>query len=114
MRLINISTFTDKGGNLTVIEDFPFDVKRVFFLYGCEKSTRGEHRMKETRELVVCLQGHCKIYSEEESFKLDSPSQGLIIEPEDWRVIKGFSKDAVLIVFASTKFSNDDYQYSSE
>lgn len=70
--------------------------------------------MKETREAVICLQGSCKVYSEGKTIKLDSPSQCLIIEPEDWRMIRNFSKDAILTVFASTKFDKNDYQYTSE
>lgn len=96
------------------MEAFPFDIKRVFYIYGCENSVRGEHCMRETREAVICLQGSCKVYFEGKTIKLNSPSQCLIIEPEDWRMIKNFSKDAILIVFASTKFDENDYQYISE
>ncbi len=40
--LIDLKTFTDKRGNLTVIEKVvPFDVKRIFYIYGVDSSVRG-------------------------------------------------------------------------
>ena len=40
-QLINLRTFTDKRGNLTVIEKvIPFDIKRIFYIYGVDDSVR--------------------------------------------------------------------------
>jgi dTDP-4-dehydrorhamnose 3,5-epimerase-like enzyme len=40
---------------------------------------------------------------------LEKPDHVLIIEPEDWHVMRNFSKDAVLIVLASESYDPDDY-----
>ena len=42
---IDLKTFTDERGNLTVIEKvIPFDMKRLFYIYGVDGSIRGGHR----------------------------------------------------------------------
>jgi WxcM-like, C-terminal len=47
--LINLKTFCDQRGNLTVIEKIiPFDIKRIFYIYGVDSSVRGKHRHKKT------------------------------------------------------------------
>ena len=43
--IIDLKTFTDNRGNLTVIEKvLPFDIKRIFYIYGVDDSVRGGHR----------------------------------------------------------------------
>ena len=47
--LIDLKTFTDVRGNLTVIEKvIPFDIKRIFYIYGVDNSVRGGHRHHKT------------------------------------------------------------------
>ncbi len=111
---IDLQTFTDKRGNLTVIEKvLPFDIKRVFYIYGVDESVRGKHRHKKTIQAATCIQGSCVIYNndgtKEENFLLDKPSKCLILEPEDWHNMHSFSPDAILMVFASTEYNIDDY-----
>ena len=107
--LINLQTFTDKRGNLTVIEKvIPFDIKRIFYIYGVDDSKRGGHRHHKTIQAAVCIKGECKIYNNnnlaEEVFELNSPAKCLIINPEDWHTMYDFSEDAILMVFASEFF----------
>ena len=46
--LIDLKSFTDKRGNLTVIEKtLPFEIKRIFYIYGVDDSDRGGHRHKK-------------------------------------------------------------------
>ena len=113
---INLKTFTDKRGNLTVVEKvFPFDIKRVFYIYGVDDSKRGGHRHHKTIQAAVCIQGACKIVNndghKEEIFLLDAPYKCLIIEPHDWHVMIDFTPDAILMVFASEFFDPHDYIY---
>lgn len=113
--LISLKTFSDKRGNLTVIEDkeLPFKIKRVFYIYGVDNSVRGGHRHKTTIQALVALQGSCDIYNNynnlEQRFTLNHPSQCLILEPQDWHNMYNFSKDCILQVFASEYFSESDY-----
>ncbi|MCS6820656.1 MAG: FdtA/QdtA family cupin domain-containing protein [Microscillaceae bacterium] len=114
--LISLKTFTDSRGNLTVIEKaIPFDIKRIFYIYGVDNSERGGHRHHETMQAAICIQGSCKIYNhdgeKEEVFVLDSPAKCLILEPKDWHKMYDFSQDAILMVLASTFFDPKDYIY---
>ena len=112
--LIDLKTFTDSRGNLTVIEKaIPFELKRIFYIYGVDKSTRGGHRHHKTIQAAICLQGECKIYnndnSVEETFHLNKPNKCLIVETRDWHKMYDFSSDAILMVLASEYFDSADY-----
>jgi hypothetical protein len=112
--LIDLQTFTDKRGNLTVIEKVvPFDIKRIFYIYGVDDSKRGGHRHHKTIQAAICIKGTCTIYNnngkEENTFVLDKPNKCLIIKPEDWHTMYDFSEDAILMVLASEYFDAADY-----
>jgi len=113
-RLIYLPTHTDPRGNLTVIEKvIPFDIKRIFYIYGVDDSVRGGHRHHKTYQATFCIQGSCTISnndgSKQEDFVLDKPSKCLILEPKDWHVMHHFTKDAILMVLASEYFDPSDY-----
>lgn len=112
--LINLKTFTDKRGNLTVIEKtIPFDIKRIFYIYGVDESRRGGHRHHQTIQAAICIQGSCIIYNndgvKEENFILDAPSKCLILEPKDWHEMYEFKPNTLLMVLASEFFNSNDY-----
>lgn len=112
--LINLKTFCDQRGNLTVIEKIiPFDIKRIFYIYGVDSSVRGKHRHKRTIQAATCIQGKCTIWNNDgknkEEFVLDSPDKCLIIKPADWHKMYNFSPDAILMVLASEYFDANDY-----
>jgi dTDP-4-dehydrorhamnose 3,5-epimerase-like enzyme len=112
--LINLKTFCDQRGNLTVIEKIiPFDIKRIFYIYGVDSSVRGKHRHKKTIQAATCIQGRCTIWNNDgkkkEEYILDSPDKCLILEPADWHKMYNFSSDAILMVLASEYFDSNDY-----
>ncbi|MFI5153334.1 MAG: sugar 3,4-ketoisomerase [Chitinophagales bacterium] len=112
--IIDLKTFTDKRGNLTVIErTIPFEIKRIFYIYGVDSSRRGGHRHKTTIQAAICLQGGCRIYNhdgrEEQFFHLHAPNQCLILETKDWHTMDQFTPDAILMVLASEFFDQNDY-----
>jgi dTDP-4-dehydrorhamnose 3,5-epimerase-like enzyme len=114
--LINLQTFVDNRGNLTVIEKvIPFDIKRIFYIYGVDESVRGGHRHHKTIQAAICIKGSCVISNnsgeKKEEFLLDSPSKCLILEPKDWHKMYKFTKDAILMVLASEYFEKNDYIY---
>lgn len=115
-RLINLKTFADKRGNLTVIEKvIPFEIRRIFYIYGVDQSVRGGHRHHKTRQAVICLKGRCTIWNHDgrmiSEFALERPDQCLILEPDDWHKMYDFSDDAILMVLASEYFSDEDYVF---
>jgi len=115
--LIELKTFYDDRGCLTVIEkDIPFPIKRIFYIYNVDNSTRGQHRHKTTRQAIICLKGKCSIHNhtiddKRNEYVLDNPHKCLIVEPEDWHYMDHFTSDCILQVFASTYFDPDDYIY---
>jgi hypothetical protein len=113
-QLLNLLTFTDKRGNLTVIEKvIPFDIRRVFYIYGVDTSVRGGHRHKTTLQAAICIQGSCRIYCndgiEEDFYYLDTPSKCLLIDMRDWHYMDQFTSNAILMVLASTYYDENDY-----
>jgi hypothetical protein len=115
-KIVELNTYTDLRGNLTVIDKIlPFDIKRAFFIYGVDGSVRGGHRHHITHQAAICLNGNCTIYSSngvsEEIFELNSPEKCLILENKDWHTMYNFSADAILLVFASSHFDIQDYIY---
>jgi hypothetical protein len=115
-KLISLKTYTDFRGNLTVIEKvIPFDIKRIFYIYGVDGSVRGGHRHHTSLQAAICLNGCCTISNDDGKFKqdyiLDTPDKCLIIYPEDWHNMHNFTPDAFLMVLASTHFDPSDYIY---
>ncbi|GAB3813253.1 FdtA/QdtA family cupin domain-containing protein [Pontibacter rugosus] len=113
-KLIDLKTFTDKRGNLTVIEKtIPFDIKRIFYIYGVDESKRGGHRHHKTVQAAICLKGSCHIHNndgtKQEQFILDKPEKCLILEPQDWHEMDNFTEDAILMVLASEYYNEKDY-----
>lgn len=113
-KLIDLTTFTDKRGNLTVVEKvIPFDIKRLYYIYGVDSSERGFHRHKKTVQAAICLTGSCKISTNDsikkEEFILDSPAKCLLLLPEDWHIMNEFTQNAMLMILASEFYDYNDY-----
>lgn len=114
--IINLTTFKDTRGILTVLDHVvDFEIKRLFYIYAVDDSDRGGHRHHDTHQAAICIQGSCSITNDDnkkiETFILDSPDKCLILEPQDWHMMHDFSKDAILLVLASTEFDPSDYIY---
>ena len=116
-KLINLKTISDSRGSLTVIENLlPFSVERVFYIYNVGANiNRGGHRHIETIQALVCVSGECSIENnngrQSEIINLNSPDKCLILYPEDWHIMSNFTENCVLLVFASKKYSPEDYIY---
>lgn len=111
--LIDLPTFGDARGNLTVVEKLiPFDIKRFYYIYDVTDK-RGGHRHHKSIQALICLGGSCEIYlnngQKEEIVLLDSPSKCLIVEPEDWHTMDKFTEGSILLVFASEYYDVNDY-----
>jgi len=116
--LIDLKSFTDKRGNLTVIEkSVPFDIRRIFYIYGVDDSSRGGHRHKKTRQAAICIQGSCHINNHDgtsaATFLLNRPDQCLILEPTDWHTMSNFSANPILMILASEYFDQNDYIFDA-
>jgi dTDP-4-dehydrorhamnose 3,5-epimerase-like enzyme len=117
-RLLDLKTFTDARGNLTVIEKvLSFEIRRIFYIYGVDSSVRGGHRHHKTHQAAICLKGSCIISnddgSKQETFVLDNPAKCLLLGPRDWHQMHHFTPDAILMVLASEYFDPTDYIFET-
>jgi dTDP-4-dehydrorhamnose 3,5-epimerase-like enzyme len=112
---LDLPTFSDPRGSLTVLERaLPFAPRRVYFVHGVPAgATRGGHRHLRNRQVLVCVAGSCEVLvrrkgETEAVVLLDSPSSGLLLEPEEWHLMRAFSPGAVLLVLASEPYDPAD------
>jgi len=117
-KLISLKSFSDKRGNLTVLEkntNIPFDIKRVFYIYDVDDSVRGGHRHHKTIQAAICIAGSCVVSNDDgakkEDFVMDAPNKCLILQPEDYHTMHSFTPNAIFLVLASEYFDPNDYIY---
>lgn len=117
-KLIRFKDLGDERGNLVVIEgeglDIPFDIKRVFYIYGSDATVvRGQHANRETEFLLVNVGGSSKVRvdngRESEVVVLDKPGMGLYLPPMLWKDMYDFSPDSILLVLASRHYDGKEY-----
>lgn len=117
---VTIHTFpliNDLRGNLSVGEferEIPFKPKRYFTVFGVpNKEVRGEHAHKECHQFLLCLNGSCNVLVDDgvnrAEYVLDAPNKGIYLPPMTWGVQYKYTEDAVLLVFASDFYDNEDY-----
>lgn len=117
-KIIEFVDLGDERGNLVVIEgdgmDIPFDIKRVFYIYGSDSTVvRGQHANKETEFLLVNVNGTSKVRvddgKESAIIELNKPRMGLYISSMLWKDMYDFSEDSVLLVLASKHYDGNEY-----
>lgn len=116
-KIISLQKVVDPRGNLTVaqgMKDIPFHVARVYWTYDVPSGTsRGGHAHKHCREFVIAVSGSFIVTLDnghkKESFLLNHPYQGLLIETDIWRTLDDFSSGAVCLVLAEKNFDEADY-----
>lgn len=107
----------DERGKLVVIEgndSIPFDIKRVFYIYGSDESViRGQHANRESEFVLINVAGTSKVRItdglEEMIVELNKPMMGVYIPKMIWKDMYDFSPDSVLLVLASTHYDSKEY-----
>lgn len=115
--IINFKVRGDHNGKLVALEkgvDFPFEIKRVYYIWDTEYDVvRGKHAHKKLEQVIVCTSGSCDFIlddgREREIVHLDNPAQGLYIKNNIWREFTNFSPDCVIMVLASEHYDESDY-----
>lgn len=117
-KILYFKDLGDERGNLVVIEgegmDIPFDIKRVFYIYGSDDTViRGQHANLRTEFLLVNVKGSSKVRvnngTESAVILLDRPGMGLYLPPMLWKDMYDFSPDSVLLVLASRHYDSREY-----
>jgi len=120
--VINLGKINFAEGNLTVVEnnsDFPFEVKRVFYLYDIAGGeSRGAHAHKKCHQYLIAASGSFEVSLDDGSYKrqvfLNRPNIGLHIPPGVWASEVNFSSGAICLVLASHTYNEGDYLRSYE
>ncbi|PTA67134.1 sugar 3,4-ketoisomerase [Deinococcus arcticus] len=117
VRLVPLPVRSDERGSLSFLEageHVPFEIKRIFYLYGIAPGqNRGAHAHRELQQFLIPLAGSFEVRLDDgrkkATFTLDRPDQGLYMPAGIWGDLYNFSKDAVCLALASLHYSEEDY-----
>lgn len=115
--IIEFKDLGDERGKLVVIEGdqtIPFEIKRVFYIYGSDRDVvRGQHANRESEFVLINVAGTSKVRitdgKEEFIAELNRPMIGVYIPKMVWKDMYDFSSDSVLLVLASTHYDGKEY-----
>ncbi|MDD3411853.1 MAG: FdtA/QdtA family cupin domain-containing protein [Eubacteriales bacterium] len=118
VRMLEFPQHGDERGHLVVVEgskDIPFDIKRVFYIYGSDTNVvRGKHANRRTAFVLINVAGRSKVRvkdgrGNEAVFSLNRPHTGIYLPPMVWKDMYDFSEDAILLALASEAYDNAEY-----
>ncbi len=116
-KMLRFADLGDERGKLVVVEgniDIPFEIKRVFYIYGSDREiVRGQHANRQSEFVLINVGGTSKVRIDnghsEAVVELDKPMMGLYIPTMVWKDMYDFSEDSVLLVLASTHYDGSEY-----
>lgn len=120
MELCRLLNFTEKGderGKMVIVEgnqDIPFEIKRLFYIYGSDSDVvRGKHANRDSEFVLINVSGTSKVMvtdgKEKQVIELTKPRQGVYLPKLVWKEMYDFSSDSVLLCLASTHYNGDEY-----
>ena len=118
VRMLEFSQRGDDRGHLVVVEwaqDIPFDIKRIFYIYGSDKNViRGQHANLHTEFVLINVAGTSKVRvkdgkGNEAVFSLNRPHTGVYLPKMVWKDMYDFSEDSVLLCLASEHYDAEEY-----
>ncbi len=117
-KMLEFSQKGDDRGHLVIVEgerDIPFDVKRIFYIYGSDPNViRGQHANRESEFVLINVAGTSKVKvkdgkGNETIYSLNRPHTGIYLPKMVWKDMYDFSEDSVLLVLASTHYNGEEY-----
>ena len=116
-KILEFGDLGDERGKLVVVEgaqDIPFDIQRVFYLYGSDSEVvRGQHANRNSEFVLINVSGSSKVRVdngfEEDIIELNRPRMGLYLPTMLWKDMYDFSADSVLLVLANTHYDGHEY-----
>jgi glyoxylate utilization-related uncharacterized protein len=116
-RLLEFPKITSDNGSLTAVEnfkDFPFALKRVYYLYDVPGGgARGAHAHKKLEQVIIAMAGSFDVHlddgREKKTFHLNRSYRGLYLPTMIWRDLNNFSSGSVCLVLASELYEASDY-----
>lgn len=112
-----LASVREARGRLVAAEagaPLPFAPRRCFVIMDVpSKDIRGEHAHKKLKQFLVCVRGRVKVLVDDgrarQTVVLDDAGTGLYVPPMVWAAQFDYSRDAVLVVFASASYDARDY-----
>ena len=116
-KILEFGDLGDERGKLVVVEgaqDIPFDIQRVFYIYGSDSEVvRGQHANRTSEFVLINVSGSSKVRVdngfEEDIIELNRPRMGLYLPTMLWKDMYDFSADSVLLVLANTHYDGHEY-----
>ncbi len=107
----------DERGHLVIVEgnqDIPFEIKRVFYIYGSDQDViRGRHANYRSEFVLINVAGTSKVKVDDGTYQkiyhLDRPHIGIYLPKLVWKDMYDFSEDSVLLCLASEHYDADEY-----
>tara|TARA_R110002110_G_scaffold1868_12_gene8430 strand:- start:459 stop:881 length:423 start_codon:yes stop_codon:yes gene_type:complete len=118
VKKISFTNHTDNDGYLVPLESLsdqiPFDIKRVFYVYGVkDQKIRGKHAHLKTEQVLICLSGECRVICKDgktsKELTLNSPTEAVYIPNLIWDEQIYKTRDTILLVLSSTTYDRSDY-----
>lgn len=118
VRMLEFNQKGDERGHLVIVEgaqDIPFEIKRIFYIYGSDKDVvRGQHANRESEFVLINVAGQSKVRvkdgkGNENLYFLDRPHTGIYLPKMIWKEMFDFSEDSVLLCVASTHYDAAEY-----
>lgn len=118
VKFFEFSQRGDDRGHLVVVEggqDVPFEIKRIFYIYGSDKDVvRGQHANRRSEFVLINVSGRSKVRvrdgkGNEAVFVLNKPHTGIYLPKMIWKDMYEFSQDSVLLCLASEHYDPDEY-----
>lgn len=118
VQMLEFCQHGDERGHLVIIEgeqDIPFEIKRVFYIYGSdEKVIRGQHANRRSEFVLINVAGTSKVKvkdgeGNEAVFCLNRPHTGIYLPTMVWKDMYDFSSDSVLLVLSSEHYNSEEY-----
>ena len=118
-KIIRFQNTHQSEGFHTKVEDFkdvPFHIRRIYWTYDIpEGAARGGHAHKECMEVIIAASGSFTVTLDDgnrkQSYLLNRPDQGLLVNTGIWRTLEDFSAGSVCLVLASELYDEADYIY---
>ena len=118
VRMLEFPQKGDERGHLVIVEgnqDIPFEIKRIFYIYGSDASVvRGQHANLRSEFVLINVAGKSKVkvkdgLGNEVIFSLNRPHTGIYLPKMVWKDMYDFSKDSVLLVLSSEHYDPEEY-----
>lgn len=118
VRMLEFPQHGDERGHLVVVEggkDIPFEVKRIFYMYGSDAEVvRGQHANRTSEFVLINVAGKSKVRvkdgeGNEAIYCLNRPHTGIYLPNMVWKDMYDFTPDSVLLVLSSEHYDANEY-----